>query len=449
MPIKNNQGSDNIPLLRFSEFKDKWNEEKMGEIYSFKVTNSFSRDNLNYEEGTVKNIHYGDIHTKFQTLFDITKEAVPFVNSDISIDRISEDNYCKEGDLILADASEDLNDVGKSIEIFNLNNEKLLAGLHTILARPNLEKFDIGFGGYLFKSYKVRTKIQKEAQGSKVLSISATRLTNISLDFPSKGEQTKIASFLTAVDEKIQALKKKHSLLEQYKKGVMQKLFSQETEERGSRTPLKNNKKGEQLRFKDEKGNDFPEWEVKKLGEYIKLYRGSSPRPINLFITKESKGVNWIKIGDTKNCKNYLIDNVEEKITIEGAKKSREVFKGELILANSMSFGKTYLLDLDGCIYDGWFVLREFEKHFNREYLHQLLNSDYLQKQYKILSTGGVVQNISSEIVYDTFLLKPCLAEQTAIANFLSSLDEKINQTQRQIEKTETWKKGLLQKMFC
>ena len=245
MPIKNNQGSDNIPLLRFSEFKDKWNEEKMDEIYSFKVTNSFSRDNLNYEEGTVKNIHYGDIHTKFQTLFDITKEAVPFVNSDISIDRISEDNYCKEGDLILADASEDLNDVGKSIEIFNLNNEKLLAGLHTILARPNLEKFDIGFGGYLFKSYKVRTKIQKEAQGSKVLSISATRLTNISLNFPSKDEQKKIVKCFSAIDEKIQALKKKHSLLEQYKKGVMQKLFSQA------------------LRFKDEDGKEFSDWEVK------------------------------------------------------------------------------------------------------------------------------------------------------------------------------------------
>jgi type I restriction enzyme S subunit len=116
----------------------------------------------------------------------------------------------------------------KSIEIFKLSKGKLLAGLHTILARPNLEKFHIGFGGYLFKSNKVRTKIQKEAQGSKVLSISATRLTNISLDYPSKEEQKKIVECFSAIDEKIQALKNKHSLLEQYKKGVMQKLFSQE-----------------------------------------------------------------------------------------------------------------------------------------------------------------------------------------------------------------------------
>ena len=96
----------------------------------------------------VKNIHYGDIHTKFQTLFDITKEQVPFVNENVFIGRISEDNYCKEGDIIFADASENLDDVGKSIEIVNLNNEKLLSGLHTLLARPKKNFFYKGFSGY-------------------------------------------------------------------------------------------------------------------------------------------------------------------------------------------------------------------------------------------------------------------------------------------------------------
>lgn len=134
----------NTPKLRFPKFSSPWEENKMGEVYSFKVTNSFSREILNYENGQVKNIHYGDIHTKFQTLFDITKEYVPFINSEISIERISKDNYCKEADLILADASEDLIDVGKSIEIYNLNNEKLLSGLHTILARPTLNNICIG-----------------------------------------------------------------------------------------------------------------------------------------------------------------------------------------------------------------------------------------------------------------------------------------------------------------
>ena len=117
----------------------------------FKVTNSFSRENLNYEYGTVKNIHYGDIHTKFQTLFDINCESVPFINEEIDISRISDENYCKNGDIIFADASEDLNDVGKSIEIINTNGEKLLSGLHTLLARPKEDIFHLGFSGYLFK----------------------------------------------------------------------------------------------------------------------------------------------------------------------------------------------------------------------------------------------------------------------------------------------------------
>src|SRR5690606_21997351 len=142
---------------------------------NFKVTNSFSRENLNYQVGTIKNIHYGDIHTKFQTLFNITNEIVPFINDEINVGRISDENYCKEGDIIFADASEDLNDVGKSIEIINVNREKLLSGLHTLLARPKVNIFHLGFNGYLFKSNQVRTQIQKESQGSKVLSINVGR----------------------------------------------------------------------------------------------------------------------------------------------------------------------------------------------------------------------------------------------------------------------------------
>ncbi|MBW3039176.1 restriction endonuclease subunit S, partial [Acinetobacter baumannii] len=94
-------------------------------LYEFKTTNTFSRDFLNYETGSVKNIHYGDIHTKFSTLFNLENENVPFVNQSVNLKRISDENYCKEGDLVFADASEDLKDVGKHIEIINLNNEKV------------------------------------------------------------------------------------------------------------------------------------------------------------------------------------------------------------------------------------------------------------------------------------------------------------------------------------
>lgn len=404
----------NIPQLRFPEFKDEWNEEKMGEIYSFKVTNSFSRDNLNYEDGTVKNIHYGDIHTKYQTLFDILKETVPFINSEISIDRISEDNYCKEGDLILADASEDLNDVGKSIEIFNLNNEKLLAGLHTILARPNLEKLDIGFGGYLFKSNKVRTKIQKEAQGSKVLSISATRLTNISLDFPSKDEQKKIVECFSSIDEKIQALKKKHRLLEQYKKGVMQKLFSQE------------------LRFKDENGNDFPEWEEKQVKDLFKVTRGDVLAMSLVSDEIENDHIYPVYSSQTKNrglagyYNEYLFEDAITWTT-DGAGAGDVNFRE----------GKFYCTNVCGVLLS--------EEGYANLFIAELLNS-VSRKYVSYVGNPKLMNNVMAEI---SIIIPVSVQEQKKISDFLKSLNVRIKQLEIEIAKAENWKQGLLQKMFC
>src|SRR5690606_22547308 len=188
---ENSKEIKNVAILRFPGFEGEWGKAKLGEIMQFKVTNSFSRENLNYDIGTVKNIHYGDIHTKFQTLFDITKEVVPYINEEIGIDKISDESYCREGDIVFADASEDLNDVGKSIEILNLNDEKLLAGLHTLLARPKENIFHLGFNGYLFKSSLVRRQIQKESHGTKVLSINVGRISKIELFFPLVNEQQK------------------------------------------------------------------------------------------------------------------------------------------------------------------------------------------------------------------------------------------------------------------
>ena len=224
------QEGEKVPKLRFPEFKNagEWEVKKLGEVYHFLFTNSFSRENLNYENGFVKNIHYGDIHTKFSTLFDITKERVPFVNPDISIDKIREESYCKEGDIVFADASEDLNDVGKSIEIINLNGEKLLAGLHTLLARQIKKEIVIGFGGYLFKSDWIRKQIQRESQGAKVLGISASRISNVKISYPKNPEeQQKIASCLSSLDEIITAQTQKIALLQQHKKGLLQNLFPQ------------------------------------------------------------------------------------------------------------------------------------------------------------------------------------------------------------------------------
>lgn len=222
------QKGEKKPKQRFLEFENdgEWIQTSLGKVYKFYVTNSFSRDNLNYETGSVKNIHYGDIHTKFRTLFDITNEDVPFINEDVSIDKIKEDSYCVEGDVIFADASEDLNDIGKSIEIVNLNGEKLVSGLHTLLARQKKSQLAIGFGGYLFKSAWIRKQIQRESQGAKVLGISATRISEILISFPkNKKEQRKIASCLSALDELIASQTKNIDQLRLHKKGLMQSLF--------------------------------------------------------------------------------------------------------------------------------------------------------------------------------------------------------------------------------
>lgn len=203
----------------------KWEEKRYKDIYIFYSTNSLSRDKLNYDGGKVKNIHYGDIHTKFSTLFDVTKELVPYINDDIDLSKIKEENYLKDGDLLIADASEDYNDIGKTIEVVNLNNEKVISGLHTFHARPNKYTMALGFSGYLLKNWYVRKQVMKIAQGTKVLGISTSRLGEIELSIPSLEEQTKIANFLSAIDDKITHVNTQLENTQQFKKGLLQQMF--------------------------------------------------------------------------------------------------------------------------------------------------------------------------------------------------------------------------------
>lgn len=202
-----------------------WEEKRLGEIYTYQTTNSLSRDALNYETGEIKNIHYGDIHTKFRSQFDVVSEKVPFINPNVDLSKMREEQFCREGDLVIADASEDYADIGKTIEIKHLNDERVLAGLHTYLARPNSELINNGFGGYLFQSWIMRYNIMRLAQGSKVLSISRTNLDSIEIKLPSKQEQQKIADFLSALDKKIEAVSRQIEQTRVFKKGLLQQMF--------------------------------------------------------------------------------------------------------------------------------------------------------------------------------------------------------------------------------
>lgn len=210
---------------RFPEFEGEWEEKKFGKIYSFHPTNSLSRDKLNYSKGKVKNIHYGDIHTKFSTIFIINEEDVPFIDEDINLNKISPDSYCQVGDLVVADASEDYIDIGKTIELKYLSDEKLLAGLHTFLARPQKNCMAIGFAGYLMQTWPVRKQLMTIAQGIKVLSLSKNRLAQISIILPTLPEQQKIADFLTGIDKKIELVNTQLEKTKEWKRGLLQQMF--------------------------------------------------------------------------------------------------------------------------------------------------------------------------------------------------------------------------------
>ena len=197
------------------------------------------------------------------------------------------------------------------------------------------------------------------------------------------------------------------------------------------------------LRFKE--FND--EWQLKKLGRLVDIKRGASPRPINKYITSNDNGVNWIKIGDVSTDDMY-INSTKEKITIEGAKKSRAVHKGDLILSNSMSFGRPYILNIDGYIHDGWLLISNYSSYFYINFLVELLSSQYMKSQYIKLSAGSTVLNLNSDLVASTLVPVPSLEEQTKIANFLSLIDRKIELQEKLVENLKLYKKGLLLEKF-
>ena len=179
----------------------------------------------------------------------------------------------------------------------------------------------------------------------------------------------------------------------------------------------------------------------------MNICRGASPRPIEKYITVENNGVNWIKIGDISPKEN-VIKCTKEKITIEGAKHSRYVRKGDLILSNSMSFGRPYILEIDGCIHDGWLLIQDLEKLFDKKYLCYLLDSDTVKQQYRKYAAGGVVINLNSELVRSVKVYIPNFREQEKIASFLTLIDKKIEKQKELVELLKKYKRGLLSAIF-
>ena len=167
---------------------------------------------------------------------------------------------------------------------------------------------------------------------------------------------------------------------------------------------------------------DIPEtWRWEKVGKVLGIARGGSPRPITSYLTTSDDGYNWIKIGDSEIGGKY-INRTAEKIIKEGLYKTRLVHKGDLLLSNSMSFGRPYILNIDGCIHDGWLVLHDYSELLNKEFLYFVFSSNVLKEQFFGKVSGAVVKNLNSDKVADTLIPLPPIEEQQRIVEKLNTI---------------------------
>lgn len=263
-----------------------------------------------------------------------------------------------------------------------------------------------------------------EATG--VPSLTSDRIRHILLALPPVAEQQAIAETLSDIDGLIAALDKKIAKKRLIKQGAMQQLLT------GKKRLSKYTDK----------------WEYVRFGDCAEIYRGGSPRPIEKFITKQAGGINWIKIGDVKSNDKY-INRTEERIIPEGVSRSRQVYVGDFILSNSMSFGRPYILNIEGCIHDGWLVIQNYHGHFDKDFLYYILCSEDVMAQYIGMAAGSSVKNLNKDKVASLLLFIPkTIDEQQAIATILSDMDKEIGDLEAKRDKYRLLKSGIMQKLL-
>ena len=187
-------------------------------------------------------------------------------------------------------------------------------------------------------------------------------------------------------------------------------------------------------------------WSYAKIGDVCTVERGGSPRPIDKFITDDPNGINWIKIGDTTDS--MYITETAQKIIPEGMKKSRYVQPGDFLLSNSMSFGRPYILRIDGCIHDGWLVLRDNEGVFDKRFLYYYLSSPSTYQKFKNMAVGGVVNNLNSDMVRGVTVPVPKMEEQIEIVQTLDNVSNLISLRKQQLAKLDQLVKSRFIELF-
>jgi len=384
-----------LPELRFPEFSEEWNSWKIGDTCIIKTGGKDTQNKV--DDG----------------LYPF------FVRSD-KVERIN--TYSYDGEAILT--SGDGVGVGRNFHYINGKFD-----FHQrVYSLRQFNKECYGKFIFYFFSSKFYDRVIKLSAKNSVDSVRMDMISMMLIDLPTLTEQQKIATFLSSVDTKLTQLKQKKNLLEQYKKGVMQKIFSQE------------------MRFKDDEGKEFPEWEEKRLGDIAekKTIKNKNNEVKNVFTNSANLGIVNQRdffdkdIANQNNLLNYYV--VENNDFIYNPRISNSAPVGPI--------GRNYLQKgVMSPLYSVFKIthgnLTFFEFYFSTTFWHEYMES--------IANYGARADRMSIK-TGDFYLMPlpfPCLAEQTKIANFLSSLDKKINHCNTQIEKTEQWKKGLLQKMFC
>lgn len=407
-----------LPQLRFPEFKEEWELKKLGEVSEISSGGTPSRTNQNYWNGNIPWISTTLIDFNFIDKPEeyITQEGLK--NSSAKLFPI--------GTLLMAMYGQ-----GKTrgkIAVLNIEATTNQA-CGAIITNSNELNSLFAFQNLSKRYDEIRDLSNQGGQEN----LSGGILKSIKISFPTLPEQTKIATFLTAVDKKQQALKQKKNLLAQYKKGVMQQIFSRE------------------LRFKDDNGNEYVDWEDKKLGDIGETYNGLTGK------TKENFGngkpyIQYKQIFDDSKIDISRFELVE----ISSTEKQNKVLFGDVFFTVSSETSNeigmsSVLLDKIEELYLNSFCfgyransLKTLSPYFSKYFFRSELFRNKIVK----LAQGSTRFNMSKIQLMKIAVKLPCLEEQTKIANFLSAIDEKIRHCQAQVANTEVWKKGLLQQMF-
>ena len=302
--------------------------------------------------------------------------------------------------------------IGRSVIYQKKENETIIHGMNLLRLIAKKDFLNPYYANYYFKTEYFKSdvaKIRKDAVNQSSMAISD--LSKIKIPIPPLSEQSRIVEELDLLSNIIEKKRQQLSELDNLAQSIFYDMFGD---------PVTN-----------EKG-----WEVKKLGKVCLIERGGSPRPISAFITNDDNGVNWIKIGDAEDGSMY-INSTKEKIKPEGVKKSRMVHKGDFILSNSMSFGKPYILGVDGCIHDGWLVIRDENNVFDKSFLYYYLGSSFIYNEFKRLAVGGVVNNLNSELVRGVSVAIPSFNLQQLFAQKIEAIEKQKDLIKQSIAETE------------